>query len=89
MGKTFDLDELIISESFSFQYGVEGIYVLEAINKDTCIDREMDSEHIERVNKKNEREIKFNRTVNDACIAKTGFVYITDTVSNCIACLPP
>lgn len=52
MGKTFDLDELIISESFSFQYGVEGIYVLEAINKDTCIDREMDSEHIERVNKK-------------------------------------
>uniref|UniRef100_A0A8W8MGT2 B box-type domain-containing protein n=1 Tax=Magallana gigas TaxID=29159 RepID=A0A8W8MGT2_MAGGI len=50
MGQTFDLDDISVTETDSFQYGDECLSVLEAVDKDTCFVNDSRSEYFELIN---------------------------------------
>lgn len=60
MGKMFDLDDIIITETDSFQHGDKIITVIEAVEDDTCSVRSFQSGCIEQVNKRNKKGKKFH-----------------------------
>lgn len=65
MGQTLDLDDITVTETDSFQYGDKSIVVLEAIKKDTCFVGGLISGYIEKVDKRNKKEMIINVNVND------------------------
>uniref|UniRef100_A0A8W8IYZ2 B box-type domain-containing protein n=1 Tax=Magallana gigas TaxID=29159 RepID=A0A8W8IYZ2_MAGGI len=89
MGQTFDLDDFIVIETGSFQYGEKSIIFIEAINEDTCFLRGLNLDHIELVNRKNEKGTKISISVSDVCVTDNGDVYATDYNNCIIVSLPP
>uniref|UniRef100_A0A8W8IJJ6 Tripartite motif-containing protein 2 n=1 Tax=Magallana gigas TaxID=29159 RepID=A0A8W8IJJ6_MAGGI len=89
MGQTLDLDDITVTETDSFQYGDKSIVVLEAIKKDTCFVGGLISGYIEKVDKRNKKEMIINVNVNDVCVTDNGDVYATDYDSDSIVRLSP
>ncbi|XP_052704912.1 uncharacterized protein LOC128180798 [Crassostrea angulata] len=87
MGHTFDVDDITVTETDSFQYGDKSIVVMEAIKKDTCFVGGLISGYIEKVNKSNKKEIYININVNDVCVTDEGDVYATDFDNDCVLSL--
>nr|XP_034309487.1 uncharacterized protein LOC105346241 [Crassostrea gigas] len=78
MGQTFDLDDFSVTETDSFQYGDEHLYVLEAIDEDTCLTRDGKSKCFERLNIRNKKKENSNICGNKVCVTDKGDVYVTD-----------
>uniref|UniRef100_K1PTY3 Uncharacterized protein n=1 Tax=Magallana gigas TaxID=29159 RepID=K1PTY3_MAGGI len=89
MGQTLDLDDITVTETDSFQYGDKSIVVLEAIKKDTCFVGGLISGYIEKVDKRNKKEMIINVNVNDVCVTNNGDVYATEYDSDSIVRLFP
>ncbi|XP_061179598.1 uncharacterized protein LOC133188236 [Saccostrea echinata] len=78
IGKTFDLDNIVLAETHSFKYGDKRIIALKAFSQDHCYIAEIHSDFIGQVNKNGDRENKFSISPNDLCVTDTGDVYITN-----------
>ncbi|XP_052703520.1 uncharacterized protein LOC128179874 [Crassostrea angulata] len=89
MGQTFDLDDISVTETDSFQYGDKVLSVLEAIDKNTCFVNDIESEYFQRINIKNKKKEKFNVDVNDVCVTDNGDVYVSDSANDFIVRLSP
>ncbi|XP_052706488.1 uncharacterized protein LOC128181946 [Crassostrea angulata] len=90
MGQTFDLNDVTVSETDSFQYGDKSIAFMEAIKEDICFIGALRSDYIKQVNKKNKTGKKLNKSnVNDVCITRNGDLYVTDSVNESIVRLSP
>uniref|UniRef100_A0A8W8M5C0 B box-type domain-containing protein n=3 Tax=Magallana gigas TaxID=29159 RepID=A0A8W8M5C0_MAGGI len=89
MGQTFDLDDFRVTETDSFQYGDECLYVFEAIKKDVCLVRALESECMELINIGNKEVEKSNVRGDDVCVTANGDVYATDYDNNCVVRLSP
>lgn len=88
MGQTFDIDDITVTETDSFQYGDKSIVVMEAINEDSCFVKIAQSDYIEEVNIKNEKGKKLNiPSVNDVCVMDNGDLFVLDSVNECIVLL--
>uniref|UniRef100_K1Q441 Uncharacterized protein n=1 Tax=Magallana gigas TaxID=29159 RepID=K1Q441_MAGGI len=77
MGQTFDLDDFNLTETDSFQYGDESLYVLETIDEDTCLVRDCTSECFERMNIRLKKKEKSNICGDEVCVTDKGDVYVT------------
>ncbi|XP_062607581.1 uncharacterized protein LOC134269408 [Saccostrea cucullata] len=84
VGKSFDLDDISLTEISSFEKAVS---FLRALCEDKCYIKQIMSDYIELVNEKGERKHKFDITANDMCVTDTGEVYFTDSSNNSISCL--
>eukprot|EP00105_Crassostrea_gigas_P045013 XP_019929161.1 PREDICTED: uncharacterized protein LOC109620696 [Crassostrea gigas] len=87
IGQTFDLDDISVTETDSFQYGGEGFitFILEAINEDTCVVGGFGSGYIEQINKKNEKRKKlYIPNVNNVCVMGNGDLFVSSSVEECI-----
>ncbi|XP_062598810.1 uncharacterized protein LOC134260255 [Saccostrea cucullata] len=85
-GHTIDLDELSATETDSFQYGDDVIFLLEAFNEGDCYVCDAKSDRITaRVNKKGEKTQTFSINPYDTCVCETGDVYFTNYENNSIA----
>ncbi|XP_052684010.1 uncharacterized protein LOC128164278 [Crassostrea angulata] len=84
LGQTFDLDDFRVTETNSFQYGDECVYVLEAFDEDTCLVREYESKCFERMNIRNKKKEKSNICVKDVSVTDKGDVYVTDYTNHAI-----
>lgn len=89
MGQTFNLDEITVNETHSFQYGDQPIVAMEAINEDTCFVRGFKSGNIQQVNRGSENGMKINVKANDVCVTDNGDVYATDYKNKSIVRLSP
>ncbi|XP_065924427.1 uncharacterized protein [Magallana gigas] len=89
MGQTFNLDEITVNETHSFQYGDQPIFIMGAINEDTCFVGTFLSGNIQQVNRGSENGMKFNIEANDVCVTDNGDVYATDYENNSIVRLSP
>ncbi|XP_065925641.1 uncharacterized protein [Magallana gigas] len=89
MGQTFDLDDFTVNETDSFQHGDKKIFIIEAINGDTCFINGVGSDCIEKINRKNEKETKISISVSDVCVTDNGDVYATDYKNKSIVRLSP
>ncbi|XP_065925025.1 E3 ubiquitin-protein ligase TRIM71-like [Magallana gigas] len=89
MGQTFDLDDFNVTETDSFQYGDEGVFIIEAINGDTSFIKGIGSGCIEKINRKNEKETKISINVNDVCVTDNGDLYATDFSNRSVVHLSP
>lgn len=78
MGQTLDLDAIAITERGLFQYGDEGIFLLEAFKEDSGFVSDTKSNYIERINIRKKKREKIKIDANDVCVTKTGDVYVTD-----------
>ncbi|XP_062597754.1 RING finger domain and kelch repeat-containing protein DDB_G0271372-like [Saccostrea cucullata] len=85
-GHTIDLDELSATETDSFQYGDDVIFLLEAYNEGECYVCDAKSDRIAvRVNKKGEKTQTFPINPYDICVCENGDVYFTNYENNSIA----
>ncbi|XP_078312771.1 uncharacterized protein LOC144619217 [Crassostrea virginica] len=74
-----DREQIIVTETNSFQWGNEQIEVLKAIDDDTCLMRNtIGSSYIEQVGKSGKKEKQFSVNINDVCIAVNDEMYVTD-----------
>ncbi|XP_052706278.1 uncharacterized protein LOC128181789 [Crassostrea angulata] len=89
MGQMFDLDDITVTETDSYQYGEECVSVLEAISRDTCVLRDVKSNYLERINIRNKKKEKINIDINDVCITDNGDLYATDHRNKSIVRLAP
>ncbi|XP_052704030.1 uncharacterized protein LOC128180179 [Crassostrea angulata] len=89
MGQTFDLDDISVTETESFQYGDKLLCVLEAIDKDTCFVGDDKSNFFERVNIGNKKKEKFYINANAVCVTDSDDVYVTDCDNDSIVRLSP
>ncbi|XP_052683071.1 uncharacterized protein LOC128163495 [Crassostrea angulata] len=89
MGQTFDLDDISVTETDSFQYGHTCLHVLEAIDKDICLVRAHMSKCFHRMKKRNKKIEKSNICGNEVCVTDKGDVYVTDNTNLAIVRLSP
>ncbi|XP_061184795.1 uncharacterized protein LOC133192804 [Saccostrea echinata] len=90
IGKTWDLDDISLTEASSFKYGDEIIVLLRAFCEDQCYIGDLKSLYIiEQVNKEGEKNHRYNITANDICVTDTGDVYFSDFSNNSISRLSP
>ncbi|XP_062577175.1 uncharacterized protein LOC134239043 [Saccostrea cucullata] len=89
IGKTLDLDDFSLTETNSFKYEDNIIHSLEALCEDSCYIGDVKSPYIEKVNKDGEKKHKYNIDPNDMCVADTGDVYFTVSISKSISHLSP
>lgn len=88
LGQTFDLDGISVIETDLFQYGDKCIICMSAINEETCFVGWLQSDYIEQVNKRNEKEKKLKlSSVIDVCVTDNGDLYATDGKKRSIVCL--
>lgn len=84
MGQILDWDAITITERGFFQYGDEGIYLMEAIKEESSFVSDTKSNYIERINIRSKKREKIKIDANDACVTKQGDVYVTDRKNNSI-----
>ncbi|XP_061177735.1 tripartite motif-containing protein 75-like [Saccostrea echinata] len=85
-GHTIDLDELSATETNSFQYGDDVIFLLEAFNEGDCYVCDAKSDRITtRVNKEGEKTQTFSINPYDMCVGENSDVYFTNYENNSIA----
>ena len=89
MGHTLDADQITVTERDSFQWEDISIFVLEAINENTCYLADEEFPYFEQVNKSGEIENEFSIDVNDVCVTDNNDVYVTDRMNNSISRLSP
>ncbi|XP_062575302.1 uncharacterized protein LOC134237214 [Saccostrea cucullata] len=87
VGRTWDLDDIEMTQKHSFQYGEKFIFVLETISEDQCYIREGTSEYIEKVNNEGAKKQILRIAGNDICVTKNSNVYFADFNKKCISCL--
>ena len=79
MGHIIDREQIIVTETNSFQWGNEQIEVLKAIDDDTCLMRNtIGSSYIDQVGRSGKKEKQFSVNINDVCIAVNDEMYVTD-----------
>jgi hypothetical protein len=78
MGQMFDLEDISVTESNSFQYSDVSVYALSAFNENESYIRSLYSNYIERINKHGDKKQRYNVTAWDFCGTDTGDVYFTE-----------
>ncbi|XP_078312762.1 uncharacterized protein LOC144619210 [Crassostrea virginica] len=89
MGQTFDVEQITVTEITAFQCYDEPIYILKALNEDSCLLTNTEKSNVEQVNKNGEIEKQFNVDVGDMCVTDNKEVYVTDWENKSISCLSP
>ena len=89
MGQTFDADQISVTETDSFQWSDKTIVVIEAMNEDTCLLRNIEMPNVEQVNKSGKKEKQFSVIVNDVCVPNNNDVYVTDCKNKSITLSVP
>ena len=89
MGRTFDVEQITVTEADSFQWGDETISVLKAVSEDTYFLAHNESLYFDQINKSSKKVKRFSVDVNDVCIADNYYVYFTDRVNKSISRLSP
>ena len=85
MGQTFDAEQIIVTETYSFQSGEEKIIVLEAMNEDTCLLADNESPYVVQVNKSGKKEKQFSIDVGGVCVTDKNKMFVTDWENKCIS----
>ena len=65
MGRTFDVEQITVTEADSFQWGDETISVLEAVSEDTYFLAHNESLYFDQINKSSKKVKRFSVDVND------------------------
>ncbi|XP_062573498.1 uncharacterized protein LOC134235379 [Saccostrea cucullata] len=89
IGKSFDLDDIYLTETSLFKYGEKGVVLLRAGGEDQCYMKQSESDYIEQVNKEGEKKQQYYINPSDMCKTETGEVYFSDFSNNFIGCLSP
>jgi hypothetical protein len=89
IGQIFDLGDITVTESNSFQYSDVGACALSAFNENESYVISYDSDYIERINKHSDKKQRYNVDANDLYATDTGDVYFTDRKAGAIARLTP
>ena len=89
MGQTFDANQVTVTEADSFQWGDKAIIVLEAMNEETCLLRNIEEPKVKQVNKGGKKEKKFSVAINDACVTDKNEIYVSDLKNKSISRLSP
>ena len=77
MGYIFNVEEITVIQTDSFQCGDEYIIFLKAINEDTCLLRHTELPYMEQVTKDGKTEKQFNMDVYDVCFTSDKEIYVT------------
>ncbi|XP_062620358.1 uncharacterized protein LOC134281938 [Saccostrea cucullata] len=89
VGKTFDLDDIGLTQINSFQYGDKPISVLKAFSEDQCYIKEYQPKYTEKVNTQGTKEHKFSIFPNDMCVTDNGGVYFSNYIDKSVSRLSP
>ncbi|XP_062599036.1 uncharacterized protein LOC134260499 [Saccostrea cucullata] len=89
IGKSFNFDDISLTETSSFNYGEKAVVLLRALCEDQCYIKQFESPYIEQVNNEGEKKHKYYTPTNDMCVTDTDDVYFADFSNNSISYLSP
>jgi hypothetical protein len=89
MGKMLDLEDICITETNSFQYSDNAVYIINAFSENDSYIHCMESDYMEHINKQGEKKQKYNVAPKDICVTDNGDVYFTDIEKKAIIRLTP
>jgi hypothetical protein len=89
MGQTLDLEDIGATETNSFQYSDEPVYILNAFSENDGYANFLDSTYIEHITKQGEKKQKYNITTIGVCVTNTGDIYVTDMENKAVVRLSP
>ena len=89
IGHMFDVEQITVTETDSFQWSDKPIFVIEAMNEDTCLVKQIEFPCVAQVNKSGKKEKQFSVDVNDVCVTDNSEVYVTDRKNKSISRLSP
>ena len=89
MGHTFDAEQITVTETDSFQWIEELIFVLEAMNEDACLLTNPEMSNLQQINKSGKKEKQYCVAVGGVCVTDSNKMYVTDIKHNSISLLSP
>jgi hypothetical protein len=89
MGKTLDLEDIGATETNSFQYSDEVVYILSASSENEGYAQAVESDYFEHITKQGDRKQKYNVDVSGICVTDIGDIYVTDSENEAVVCLSP
>ncbi|XP_062607582.1 uncharacterized protein LOC134269409 [Saccostrea cucullata] len=89
IGKSFNFDDISLTETSLFKYGEKAVVLLKTLCEDQCYIKQFESPYIEQVNNEGEKKHKYYTSTNDMCVTDTDDVYFADFSNNSISCLSP
>ncbi|XP_062572774.1 uncharacterized protein LOC134234737 [Saccostrea cucullata] len=89
VGKTLHLDSITVTQTNSFQYGGESIFVLKAFSEFQCYIKNVISNYTEKVDNNGAIKHRYNICPNDLCMTGNSDVYFTDNKNKLITILSP